>query len=448
MEKGKVKVLAIDDEKLILDQLRYFLSESGFDVEATDDSKYAMKLLEERDFDIVLTDLVMPEITGMDIVKKVKDLGKDSLVIIITGFATTDSAIEAIKYGVYDYVRKPFNLKELLAILNRAAEKLFLQRENIALNRKIKEMLEVITTLYEISSILYQVDDLELAKSMIMDTLSEGIKAKKVALFLPRGEYFSIDGAIGLGERFCKVFRLREGEKIDGKIVGSDSIIVLEKVDKNTVIGEEKLDIDEKFGMSFIVPIKYMDMLYGFIGVFDIDTEGLFSVEDKMKLWNIVSTQIAPVFGRVVNKGRKDVRREGILENIIQEKVDSAREIGVTVSFLYVRVVPKDVPERGLRIRQLRSRLESLIRTKLTGEVEIVAQNFDSFLVMVSGGNPVELELKLEEIKGIVETGYISGETGAVTFVYGIATYPTDGLEAGEIIARLEDSVLHSMVLR
>lgn len=448
MEKEKVKVLVIDDERLILDQLRYFLSESGFNVEATDDSKYAMKLIEERDFDIILTDLVMPEITGMDIVRKVKELGKDSLVIIITGFATADSAIEAIKYGVYDYVRKPFNLKELLATLNRAAEKLFLQRENIVLNRKIKEMLEVITTLYEISSILYQVDDFDLAKSMIMDTLSEGIRAEKVALFLPRGRFFSIDRAIGLGEKFCKVFQLREGEKIDGKMVNGDDIIVLEKVDGDTVVGGKKLDIDERFGISFVVPIKYMDTLYGFIGVFDVDTEGLFSVEDNMKLWNIVSTQIAPVFGRVVEREQKSVQYEAVLERVIQERVNSAREIGVTVSFLYVRVVPREIPEKRVSMKQLRRELESLIRAKLGEEVEIVVQNFDSFLVVVSGGNPIELELKLEEIKETMEKEHISEGRETFSVVYGVATYPTDGLGAGEIIGHLEDSVLHSVAFK
>ena len=122
MRTNKIKILLIDDERVIVDMLTPFLNGEGFAVTGLTDSTEALDYIKDETYDIVLTDLKMPEVSGMDIVRAVKTTGKDTQIIVFTGFATIDSAIEAIRQGVYDYLKKPFRLEEMLFTINRAAE--------------------------------------------------------------------------------------------------------------------------------------------------------------------------------------------------------------------------------------------------------------------------------------------------------------------------------------
>ena len=129
MQLKKISILVIDDEHIIVDILTTYLQNNGFVVTGLTDPQEALKYIGKENYDIVLTDLMMPHISGMDIMKAVKQTGHDTEVIIFTGFASIDTAIEAIQYGVYDYIRKPIELKEIKVVIDRAAEKLFLRRE-------------------------------------------------------------------------------------------------------------------------------------------------------------------------------------------------------------------------------------------------------------------------------------------------------------------------------
>jgi len=211
MKSDKMSVLIIDDEQTIVDQLSFFLTEYGFDVAGLSDSKKALEYINQKTYDIILTDLKMPVISVMDIFKAAKDKDADTKIVIMTGFATIDSAIEAIQYGVYDYIRKPFKYQEVQIILNRASEIICLKRKNVALNKKIQMMLSNITMLYDISTILYQVSDFTMVIEMILDTLAEGMKIEKAGIFLydDSSDTFRIEKQIGLSDRFVEHFRVR-----------------------------------------------------------------------------------------------------------------------------------------------------------------------------------------------------------------------------------------------
>ena len=112
MQTDKITILLIDDEKLIVEMLTTFLSKKGFEITGLTDSREALECIKANTYDIVLTDLKMPDVSGMDIINAVKSSGKDIEMIIFTGYATIDSAIEAIRQGVYDYIKKPFNPDE------------------------------------------------------------------------------------------------------------------------------------------------------------------------------------------------------------------------------------------------------------------------------------------------------------------------------------------------
>jgi DNA-binding NtrC family response regulator len=118
-----VSVMVLDDENIVCERLRGPLTEKGYGVEAFTDSQRALERLAEKHFDVVITDLKMKGPTGLDVLHYLRDHDPAVQVIIITGYATIEAAREAEWGGVYQFVTKPFQIKELLAAVGKAARK-------------------------------------------------------------------------------------------------------------------------------------------------------------------------------------------------------------------------------------------------------------------------------------------------------------------------------------
>src|SRR4030043_691866 len=143
-----MKILVADDDKNLRKVLANELSEEGFDVDEAESGDRAKELLEKDEYDVLILDLTMPGVGGMEVLKKVKDLELSTEVIILTGNATVPTAVEAMKLGAYDYLTKPFKMEELKAVIGKAFEKKELLSENLVLRAQVKrqsENQEVIT---------------------------------------------------------------------------------------------------------------------------------------------------------------------------------------------------------------------------------------------------------------------------------------------------------------
>jgi len=132
------KLLIVDDEKVALKNLEHVMKKDGYDVVATQSGTNALAHLEKRSFDIVLTDLRMEKVDGMQILKKCRESHPDTEVILITGFATLESAVTAMKDGAFYYIAKPFRLEEVRKVVTEAMEKIRLRRENQTLREQIE----------------------------------------------------------------------------------------------------------------------------------------------------------------------------------------------------------------------------------------------------------------------------------------------------------------------
>lgn len=119
VENPKAKILAVDDEEVILSSFRKILVLDGYCVDTVETGQEALGLIQKRHYDFVFTDLKMPEMDGVDVCKGVKHLRPDIDVIIITGYATVETAVETMKFGAMDYVQKPFTEDELLAMVKK-----------------------------------------------------------------------------------------------------------------------------------------------------------------------------------------------------------------------------------------------------------------------------------------------------------------------------------------
>ncbi len=135
-----MEILIAEDEKNIGDLLVELLSDENREITVVHNGLEAIQLLEQRPFDLLITDLMMPEVDGMEVLHQAKSLYPDIQAIIITGYASLETAIQAVKEGAYDYLRKPFRLEELKISVDNACERIALIRENNLLLESIGRM--------------------------------------------------------------------------------------------------------------------------------------------------------------------------------------------------------------------------------------------------------------------------------------------------------------------
>ena len=156
------RVLVVDDEKVIREILADFLSLEGFFVATAPDGLSALERLAQESFDMVIPDLKMPNLGGLELLEQIKNNHENVLTVIMTGFGTVETAIEAMKKGAYDYILKPFNVEEVIHIVHRGLETQRLISENIRL-REIVSLQELSLELQATLS-LKEVIDSTLAK--------------------------------------------------------------------------------------------------------------------------------------------------------------------------------------------------------------------------------------------------------------------------------------------
>lgn len=133
-----LNLLIVDDERSIREACREVAQALGFNAYAADSAEHAYRMLESQAFDAVLLDLHLPGAGGLDALRRIKDRRPDAIVIVVTGYGTVQSAVQAMKNGAYDYVTKPFSVDELKLLLERVASHLKLKSENRMLREKVK----------------------------------------------------------------------------------------------------------------------------------------------------------------------------------------------------------------------------------------------------------------------------------------------------------------------
>ncbi|MBI5214041.1 MAG: sigma-54-dependent Fis family transcriptional regulator, partial [Nitrospirae bacterium] len=135
----KPKILIADDEIDICKALEFLLKREGYSVTSVNSGEAALEKLKEENFDVVLTDLKMGRVDGMVVLEKSKEISPDTPVIMITAFASIESAVDAMKRGAADYIVKPFLNEEIRLVIKKVIEQKNLIKENIALKQQISQ---------------------------------------------------------------------------------------------------------------------------------------------------------------------------------------------------------------------------------------------------------------------------------------------------------------------
>ena len=139
MTKSMQKILIVDDDGEVLELIAEILREEGYAVDTAQDGKMAIKAVDTEFYDLVLTDLKMPKVDGMKVLKHVVDQSPDSICIILTGYGTIEGAVEAIKTGAFHYITKPIKAAEIRMVVQKALKFKLLERENILLRRQLRK---------------------------------------------------------------------------------------------------------------------------------------------------------------------------------------------------------------------------------------------------------------------------------------------------------------------
>ncbi|MBW1676808.1 MAG: response regulator [Deltaproteobacteria bacterium] len=139
MQDRYIRTVIVDDDRTIGDILKDLISKEHISVEVFNDSLEAVKSITREPVDVVITDLMMPRISGLEVLRQAKVMNPEVVVIIITGHGSLETAIEAIREGAYDYIKKPFKLQEMEIVFKNAVEKVNLIREKTQLLKELKE---------------------------------------------------------------------------------------------------------------------------------------------------------------------------------------------------------------------------------------------------------------------------------------------------------------------
>ena len=132
------RVLVVDDERSMRDLLAIMLRQAGHDVTVAEGGEQAIEAFKSEAYDLVITDLRMRKVDGLAVLRAAKEISPQTVVLVITAFASTETAVEAMKLGAYDYITKPFKMDEVRLIIANALERKRLQDENTALKRQLR----------------------------------------------------------------------------------------------------------------------------------------------------------------------------------------------------------------------------------------------------------------------------------------------------------------------
>ena len=299
------KILLIDDEKRMCDSLTTLLEIEGYEVASFTDARAGAKMLEDAHFDLVITDIKMPGISGIEILKKAHEKDAHLEVILMTGYASLESAKEAVDQGAFSYLTKPVEFEELKIAVARSLEKrvIALEREKLMVelgqaNMLLKRKLSEIDALYSAGTILATTIDLTEALTQILSLAIDVIGAKigSVMILDPHKRELYIGAACGLSKEIVMNTKLRLGDSIAGYVAQTGKPLIVEDIEKDPRFS--RLNRQHYELKSLIsVPLKYKDKIYGVINL-NNKVAGTAFDEDDLTVLTTFASQAAIAIDR------------------------------------------------------------------------------------------------------------------------------------------------------
>jgi len=255
------KILVVDDEEMIRDLCYHILSAEGYQVTTAPNGKAAFEELTRSAVDLLITDIKMPGMDGLELFAKIKEVNLDVVTVFITGHGTLDTAIEALMRGVDGFVLKPFTQEELLGTVERSMDRSRIQKENIRLKALIP--------LFEISKLLVTEIDLSHLFKIITDVLVQEFSVERVSLMMleENSDNLLIRASHGVPPETALKARRKSGEGVSGLVLKNRKPLIISRGKHADQEVMQALNRDELPASSMSVPLIGRDKMFGVLNV-------------------------------------------------------------------------------------------------------------------------------------------------------------------------------------
>ena len=266
------RLLVVDDEEDITAVLADILAEQGYAVDLASDGQEAWEKTRDDPYDVVVTDLKMPRMGGLELLHAIREAGHHSLVIIMTGFATVETAIEALKVGAYDYILKPFKVRELLKVVERAVEKLRLEAENLQLREQI--------ALLRLSEALSSSLSLDEVLHIVVEAACKEVGADAVELWFRPPKSGGFSRRMGLGPNGSVSPLLADPSRIEPLVADRPHV----QVRGSGLEGLLTPEAQGRLRTLLSVPLRRGGQLLGVLNAYSTRVRGAFQPRDEKAL--------------------------------------------------------------------------------------------------------------------------------------------------------------------
>ena len=344
MMKEATRILLIDDEQRMCESLKTLLELDGYKVDAFIDSQSAAASLEKNNYDLVISDIKMPGLNGLDILKWAHSRDPHLEVILMTGYASLESAKDAVDKGAFSYLTKPLEFEELKLSVNRSLEKrqIALEKERLLqelkhTNKILEQKLSEIDALYSAGTILASTIDLTEALSQILSLAIDVIGAKigSVMILDPEKAELYIGAACGLTKDIVLNTRLKIGSSISGYVAETGEPLIIENIETDSRFSRiNRQHYESKSLIS--VPLKYKGRILGVVNLNNKLTGKVFT-QDDLKVLTTFAAQAAIAVDRAnifADRGEK-INELTVLYDITNQlsKADKLDNIGEVIFF-------------------------------------------------------------------------------------------------------------------
>lgn len=322
----------------MVDSLKTLLTMEGYKVVGEYDPRQALKRLEENDFDLVITDIKMPDYDGIDILSRAHEKDPFMGVILITGYASLDSAKHAIDKGAFGYLTKPLEMDELKLVVAQSMEKRHIELERLKLLNELKvanETLELklaqINALSSASNLLAATLDVKEALTSILSLAIDVIGAKLGSVMILDAEKneLYIGASCGLEDNVIQNTRMKLGSSISGYVAQTGKALIIEDIEKDPRFA--RINRQKYESKSLIsVPLIYKDQLFGVINLNNKVDGNPFTQDDLFMLASLtVPAAVAIDRANLIAEKTKTIRELTILHSMTEKvsMLDDLKEI-------------------------------------------------------------------------------------------------------------------------